>query len=198
MFIYLPFVVDGYRLALNKDPAFQVEETFLVPPGAMKLLPIFGKEPCSLSVGERYISFANDTICILSRIPANDGFNVDGAIPQSSLEEIDVNVDDFIGELKYLNEFLPGTCREAVRFDRGTLSLKTPAAECQSTLELSQIPQTVCGFSAKYMLDGLEQFHAKKVKTVLMGLTSPVSPILLTDDDSSDLAMVLPCRLKAA
>ena len=42
-----------------------------------------------------------------------------------------------------------------------------------------------------------EQFKAKKTPTVTMKVGHPHSPIILTDDES-DLAMVLPVRLKAA
>ncbi|CAN4028495.1 Transposon-encoded protein TnpW, partial [Dysosmobacter welbionis] len=49
------------------------------------------------------------------------------------------------------------------------------------------------GFNPKYLLEGLEQFKAKKVHTVTMKMGHPHSPIILTDN-KDDLAMVLPVR----
>ena len=45
------------------------------------------------------------------------------------------------------------------------------------------------------LLEGLEQFKAKKVHTVTMKMGHPHSPMILTDG-KDDLAMVLPVRLK--
>ena len=58
-------------------------------------------------------------------------------------------------------------------------------------------PITVRGFNPRYLLEGFGQFKAKKTPTVTMKVGHPHSPIILTDDES-DLAMVLPVRLKAA
>ena len=43
------------------------------------------------------------------------------------------------------------------------------------------------------MLEGLKQFQAKGVKTIVIQLTSPIAPIILTDY-AGDLAMILPHR----
>ena len=47
------------------------------------------------------------------------------------------------------------------------------------------------------LLEGLEQFKAKKTHTITMKMGHPYAPMILTDD-KDDLAMVLPVRLKEA
>lgn len=189
--------VDGYRLAVSRDSALQVEGVFFIPPGAMELLPVFGEEACALLVGEKYTAFEAGNIRIVAYIPKGDGLNIDAAIPKASREEHVLNIDALIPDLQYLGEFITAPDRQAVRLEENSMSLSTPVGECSVTLELQEPLKTVCGVNARYMLDGLKQFKAKKARTVTMGLSSPISPILLTDGDG-DLAMVLPMRLKDA
>jgi DNA polymerase III sliding clamp (beta) subunit (PCNA family) len=187
--------VDGYRLAVSRDPALHVEGVFFIPPGAMNLLPVLGNTSCTLLVGEKHIAFAANGVRIVTRIPKGDGLNVDAVIPKTSQEEHTVNVDTFIHDLQYLSEFITAPESQAVRFAEKTMSLSTPVGQCSVALELQQPLKTVCGFNGRYMLEGLKQFNAKKAHSITMGLSSPVAPILLTDGDG-DLAMVLPMRLK--
>jgi DNA polymerase III sliding clamp (beta) subunit (PCNA family) len=189
--------VDGYRLALSKDPSLTVKEKFLVPAEAMCLLPAFEKAPCRLVVGEQYVAFSNETVRVVSRIPAMDDLDIDAVVSRPSSEECTVSVNDFIGELNYLSEFINSRNRTPIRFEGGILSLHTPYGVCTSQLRLSSPMNTVIGFNARYMQEGLKQFQAKKTASVVMKMTSPCSPIVLTDN-ADDLALVLPCRLRDA
>lgn len=186
--------VDGYRLAVSRDPALQVEGVFFIPPGAMDLLPILGGTSCSLLVGKNHIAFEADGIRIVARVPDGDGLNVDAAIPKTSQEEHAVDVDTFIHDLQYLGEFITKPERQAVRLAGSSMSLSTPAGECSVVMDLKQPLKTICGFNVRHMLEGLTQFKAKRAHSVTMGLSSPVAPIILTDSDG-DLAMILPMRL---
>ena len=49
--------VDGHRLAMNRDEALCVDAPFHIPPGAMKLLPVFEGADCQLLVGKRCAAF---------------------------------------------------------------------------------------------------------------------------------------------
>ncbi len=185
--------VDGYRLAVNRDPALQVESVFFIPPSAMDLLPILGNTSCSLLVGEKHIAFEADNIRIVTRVPDGEGLNVDAAIPKMSQEEHTVDVDTLIHDLQYLGEFITNPASQAVRLAGNSMSLSTSEEECSVALELKEPLKTICGFNVRYMLEGLKQFKTKRVRTVTMGLSNPVAPIILTDGDG-DLAMILPMR----
>ncbi len=186
--------VDGYRLAVSRDPSLQVEGVFFIPPGAMDLLPVLGDMSCSLLVGKKHIAFETDNIRIVACVPDGEGLNVDAAIPKVSREEHTVDVDTLIHDLQYLGEFITNPERQAVRLAGSSMSLSTPVGECSVTLDLKEPLKTICGVNIWYMLEGLKQFKAKKAHTVTMGLSGPVSPIILRDEDG-DLAMVLPMRL---
>lgn len=187
--------VDGYRLAVSTDPGLTVEKPFFIPPEAMAELQMFKGQDCTLSVGQEWAAFENDSLRLLTRIPANDGLDIDQVIPKSFDTEYPVSVDTFWDEVKYLSEFVTAKNKAPIRFDGQTLALETEEGAYSSEVGLPAIP--IRGFNAKYLLDGLGQFKAKKVDTVTMKIGGPVSPILLTDD-GKDLAMVLPVRLKNA
>lgn len=186
--------VDGYRLAVSRDPALQVEGVFFIPPGAMDLLPVLGDTSCSLLVGKNHIAFEAGGIRIVTCTPDGKGLNVDAAIPKASQEEHTVDVDAFIHDLQYMGEFITKPERQAVRLAGSSMSLSTPAGECSVVMDLKQPLNTTCGFNVRYMLEGFKQFKAKKTHTVTMELSSPVSPIILRDEEG-DLALVLPMRL---
>lgn len=189
--------VDGYRLALSRDDSLCVDTSFFIPPGAMKLLPVFDGAVCTLSVGKHHAVFDNGSVRITTRMPEGEGLNFDAAIPKTCVEEHTIDISDFMGSLRYLNEFICHPTRDAVRFDGGVLSVKTVKGEYRSKLELDDAPKMVYGFNGGYMLDGLKQFQAKKLRVVAMQTGgNPYAPIVLTDQD--DIAMILPMRLNDA
>ena len=188
--------VDGYRLAVSKDESLQVGQPFYIPPGAMRLLSVFAGILCTLAVGTRYAAFGNDNVRVITRMPEGEGLDFDQAIPKTCGEEHTIDIADFMGSLRYLSEFMRDPDRDIIRFDSGVLSMSNVNGDYSARLVLNEIPRTVIGFRGCYMLDGLKQFHAKKLGSVAMRMTSAMSPIVLTD--AEDLAMVLPHRLESS
>lgn len=189
--------LDGYRAAISTDPSFHVEKPFFIPTPAMKLLSVFEGADCTLRLGERYAVFDNGSIKVITRIPGNDGLDMDKILSQPFSEECIIDVDAFIGELNYLKDISTAAEKAPIRFQNGTLSIQNTDGEYRAKLELNTVPQTICGFKAQYMLDGLKQFKAKNAKRITMRMTSPLQPIFLTDE-LDDTALVLPVRLKNA
>ena len=99
-------------------------------------------------------------------------------------------MDRLLDEVKYLNGFTTPKDRKPI-----TLSLETSGGTYLSKVGLP--PVEARGFNPKYLLEGLEQFKAKKTHTITMKMGHPYAPMILTDD-KDDLAMVLPVRLKEA
>ena len=188
--------VDGYRLAMNRDEVLCVDAPFHIPPGAMKLLPVFEGADCQLLVGKRRAAFDGGGIRIITRLPEGESLDFDAAIPQNYPEGHTVNISDFVRNLQYLEKFICDPVGEPVRFDSGVLLLHTRSGDYRSRLDMADAPRQEIGFRASYMLDGLQQFQAKKLDTVSMQMSTPVSPIILTDQ--VDTALVLPFRLKRA
>ena len=154
---------------------------------------MFKDQDCTISVGEEWAAVESETLRVLTRIPGYDGFDVERAIPTSFSTEYPVDVDQLLDEVRYLNGFITAKTRKPIRFDGGTLSLETPGGTYLSEVGLP--PVEARGLNPKYLLEGLEQFKAKKVHTVTMKMGHPHSPMILTDG-KDDLAMVLPVRLK--
>lgn len=186
--------VDGYRMAVSRDKSLRVEKPFLIPPAAMKLLPLFEGVESRLSVGKKYVVIDSGYTRVMARMPEGDSLDFDAAIPDTFKEEHPVDITGFMDDLRYLSEFIQFPSREYVRFQDGVLSVETAKGSYSSKLKLAEIPATVCGFNGGYMMDALKQFQAKKLATVTMRMSSAVSPIIMSDGE--DLAMVLPMRLK--
>ena len=187
--------LDGYRLALSADPALTVKTPFFIPVEAMSELQMFKGQSCTLCVGEKYASFENEALRLLTRIPENDHLDIDHMIPSRLEEEFLVPVEPLWAEVKYLSEAASKKDRKPIRFNGQTMELETSDGLYSAKVGLP--PITVRGFNPRYLLEGFGQFKAKKTPTVTMKVGHPHSPIILTDDES-DLAMVLPVRLKAA
>ena len=187
--------LDGYRLALSADPALTVKAPFFIPVEAMSELQMFKGQSCTLCVGEKYALFENETLRLLTRIPENDHLDIDRMIPSRFEEEFIVPVEPLWEEVKYLSEAANKKERQPIRFNGQTMELETADGLYAANVGLP--PITVRGFNPRYLLEGFGQFKAKKAPTVIMKVGHPHSPIILTDDES-DLAMVLPVRLKAA
>lgn len=185
--------VDGYRLAVSADPNLTVEKPFFIPPAAMAELQMFRGQDCTLSVGEKWAAFENESIRLFTRIPCNDGLDIDNVIPTAFYGEYPISVSAFWDEVKYLSEFITAKNRKPIRFNGLSLALETEEGSYSSAVGLPYIP--VRGFNARYLLDGLGQFKAKKADTITMKVGHPLSPVVLTDG-GNDLAMVLPVRLK--
>ena len=187
--------MDGYRLAMSADPSLNVGKPFYIPPEVMAELQMFKDQDCTISVGKEWAVFENESLRVATRTPGYDGFDVEKAIPTSFSTEYLVDVDQLLDEVKYLNGFSTPKDRKPIRFDGGTLSLETSGGTYLSKVGLP--PVEARGFNPRYLLEGLEQFKAKRVHTVTMKMGHPHSPMILTDG-KDDLAMVLPVRLKEA
>ena len=73
--------VDGYRMAVSRDKSLRVEKPFLIPPAAMKLLPLFEGVESRLSVGEKYVVIDSGCTRVIVRMPEGDSLDFDAAIP---------------------------------------------------------------------------------------------------------------------
>ncbi|MFR8542907.1 MAG: hypothetical protein ACLVD8_26520 [Enterocloster sp.] len=137
----------------------------------MAELTMFKDQDCTISVGEEWAAVESETLRVLTRIPGYDGFDVERAIPTSFSTEYPVDVDQLLDEVRYLNGFITAKTRKPIRFDGGTPLLKHQEAPISPRSACS--PVEARGLNPKYLLEGLEQFKAKKVHTVTMKMGHP-------------------------
>lgn len=184
--------MDGYRVALNTDDVMDVRKPFILPMGAMALLPLFGDNQISIEVGEIWCMLRSPSLSLATRMLDFDVIDFNGFIPTDIKDAYDVNVKQFADELKYLGALLPEKVNLPIKFSDGVLTVSTPNGEHQTAIGLSAPAGMEYGFDWRYMLDALGQF--KGVETVTVKVSAPLSPIVLTDG-GADLALVMPVKL---
>lgn len=187
------WALEGRRAGCCDGSGLDVKTPFMVGVPALEHLKVFGDCDIQIDVTENWITFRNECIRLTAhRVSNATPLIYEKIAPQNWKEEICFNRKDFVQALKYLLARTGKTDRPYVRFDNGTLTLRS--TECCYKTEIPIAPQSsiVFNFNAKLMLDALMQF--KKQKTVAMRLTSPLGAILLVAGNSS--AIVLPVRLK--
>lgn len=190
------FGVDGYRLAWDVDDNLTVRQPFMVLPGALEYLKVFGNQDITVSMGVNYLQMTDGTTSIQTRIEGPNVFNVDGAIPQKFQEEFYVWPAEFLRELDYLKKLTHSTGSAYVRFSNGTLLILTPSGGYRTEIQIDGESSISFGFELRYMLDALRQFRGEPV--VKMKVNSSVAPIILEAEGRNDFAMVLPVRMKQA
>lgn len=184
--------MDGYRVALNTDAAMDVRKPFILPMGAMALLPLFGGAEISIEVGEKWCMLRSPSLSLTTRMLDFDVIDFNSFIPANVKDAYDVNVKQFAGELKYLGALLPEKVNTPIRFSDGVLTVSTSNGEHQTAIGLSAPAGMEYGFDWRYMLDALGQF--KGAETVTVKVSAPLSPIALTDG-GADVALVMPVNL---
>jgi len=182
---------DGFRMAMNTDVSLTVNREIVVPQEAMNLLSIFDKNiNINMLVNHKYLSFSNDNTIIISRLIEGNFPKTDSIIPQNSNEEYNIGTKEFENQLKYLNEFTDKQ-NNIIKFKNGILSTHNNG-EYTSQVDFGQESDIIYGFKCNYMLDAIGQF--KNADIINYKIISKVAPIVITD--GSDLALVLPWRLK--
>ena len=183
--------LDGYRLAINTDENLMVNREFIIPQEAMKLLNIYDKNTSlQMKVNHKQVLFTDGKITLITRLLEGEYIKTQDIIPQDSKEEYDINIKQYVNELKYLNEFTD-KIKPYIKFEKGSLTSKNENGEYSSNVDFGKDSNIMYGFNCDYMLEALNQF--KDVDKVSYKLNSSVAPILITNEN--DLALVLPVRL---
>lgn len=198
--------VDGYRLALRREPVEGAGEacSFIVPGSALSdLEKLCGAtdEKVQISLGSKHISFTLGETVLVSRrlegeflnykktVPANFNITVqtERSMLQRTVERVSLIIDDKI--------------KNPIRCIFGDNEVRIVCATSLGKAE------DVCGvdgnggdleigFNNRYLLDALKAAPAEEINVCLNTGASPcvISP---ADGDQSFLYMILPVRLKA-
>lgn len=198
--------VDGYRLALRREPVEGAGEacSFIVPGSALSdLEKLCGAtdEKVQISLGSKHISFTLGETVLISRrlegeflnykktVPAN--FNVtvqtERSVLQRTVEQVSLIIDDRI--------------KNPIRCIFGDNHVRV---FCATSLGKADVVCDVdgnggdleIGFNNRYLLDALKAAPAEEISVCLNTGASPcvICPV---DGDQSFLYMILPVRLKA-
>ena len=199
--------VDGYRLALRREPLESVEGdaafSFVVPGSALKEVEKIcsGEGSVSISQGARHILFQVDgTILVCRRlegeflayrktIPRNNPIQLtcDSRTLRASIERVSLIISEKLkSPLRCL--FGDGVVSISTRTSIGDASDQCPITGDGKNLEI--------GFNNRYLMETLSAAPAEKLKLELSSGTAPCL-VLPTEGEENFLYMVLPVRLKA-
>ena len=199
--------VDGYRLALRREPLNKSdvpELSFVVPGTALNEVERIisdGDGQVSIKLGSKHILFAIDDTLLISRRLEGDFLNYKNSLPQQAKYNIKVEKDELIAAVERVSLIISDKLKSPVRciFGEGIVKLHSASAlgkasdECATGGDGENLE---IGFNDRYLLEALKAAPADDVK---LELNSGVTPCIISPADEAQnfLYMILPVRLKA-
>ncbi len=198
--------VDGYRLAVRKEPIeARVDAPFsFVVPGAtlkelVRILPD-GDDPVSVFPERRNGQFEFGRTTVTTRLLEGEFLNYRQSIPTGMPVRMTVSKTEFVDAVERVSLIISERLKNPVRclFSGDTLQLTCMTAMGRSFDEIN-IPfcpdPLEIGFNNRYLLDALRACPGEEV---VLELKSGLSPMLFKPvEGDSFVYLVLPVRLKA-
>ena len=201
--------VDGYRLALRREPIQENSELRFVVPGktlkeVLRLLPpttLDSQETIQISAGMRHIIFNVNNYFIVSRLLEGEFLDYKATIPENSEFDVKISTPKFIESIERVSLLISDRLKSPVKCvfssDRTFLSCNTfmgkSSDEISCTSNLTE--DLEIAFNSKYMLDALKNTGCDEINICLNGPLSPIK--ILPREGNSFLFLVLPVRIKA-
>jgi len=199
--------VDGYRLALRREPLVNEDVSnlsFVVPGtalGEVERIASDGDGSITITLGTKHIMFTIGETMLLSRRLEGEFLNYKNSIPQSAKYQFKVEKSELIDAVERVSLIINDKMRSPVKcvFGDGVLNLFSSSAlgkasdECGMDGDGEEIE---IGFNDKYFLEALK---AAPTDVVTLELSSGVTPCIISpaDENNNFLYMILPVRLKA-
>lgn len=198
--------VDGYRLALRKEPIKEDLELSFVVPGktlreVLRLLPDDDDEQVTISAGMTHIIFSVGDYTVVSRLLDGEFLDYHSTIPKNSEKEVFANTNDFIECIERVSLLITDRLKSPVKCMFGKshihLSCCTSIGKADDELQCTSTTsdELEIAFNNRYMADALKNSETDEIKITLNG---PLNPIKITNkDETSFIFIVLPVRVKA-
>ena len=200
--------VDGYRLALRREPVAKTEMgkvDFVVPGTALseveRIAAPEGEGLVKITLGTKHVMFTLGSTMLISRRLEGEFLNYRNSIPQASKYSIEVDKRTIMSTIERVSLIISDKYKSPVRcifqdnamkvFTATTLGRATDECPVDGDGEGLEI-----GFNNRYILEALKAAPADSVR---LQLSTGVSPCVIvpTDDSRNFLYMVLPVRLRA-
>ena len=195
--------VDGYRLAVRREPVdFSEDLSFVVPGKTLsELLKLIkdSEEPVEISAGRRHILFKIDNYTVISSLLEGEFLNYKAAIPPESQTEVVLKTREAIDSVERVSLLITDRLKSPIRclFDNNEVKLNctTSMGRASDQLDVEMTGQSVeIGFNNRYLLEALRNTECDEVKVQLGGPLSPMK--VVPKEGDSFLFLVLPVRLK--
>ena len=196
--------VDGYRLAVRREPVdFNEDLSFVVPGKTLsELLKLIkdSEEPVEISAGRRHILFKIDNYTVISSLLEGEFLNYKAAIPPESQTEVVLKTREAIDSVERVSLLITDRLKSPIRclFDNNEVKLNctTSMGRASDQLDVEMTGQSVeIGFNNRYLLEALRNTECDEVKVQLGGPLSPMK--VVPKEGDSFLFLVLPVRLKS-
>lgn len=196
--------VDGYRLAVRREPVdFSEDLSFVVPGKTLsELLKLIkdSEEPVEISAGWRHILFKIDNYTVISSLLEGEFLNYKAAIPPESQTEVVLKTREAIDSVERVSLLITDRLKSPIRclFDNNEVKLNctTSMGRASDQLDVEMTGQSVeIGFNNRYLLEALRNTECDEVKVQLGGPLSPMK--VVPKEGDSFLFLVLPVRLKS-
>ena len=200
--------VDGFRLALKKEPV-DIEENFkfVVPAKTLgEIVKLLSKinideenNDIKLNISPKHISFLIDGYEFISRLLEGEFLDYENAIPKDSQTMINIETRDFLDTMNRASIIINERAKSPIRctFEDNIVKIfcETALGKINDEVDCEiEGPAVKIGFNNKYMADALKASECDKIKIQLNGPISPIKIIPFEDDNF--LFLVLPVRLK--
>lgn len=196
--------VDGYRLAVRREPVeFSDSLDFVVPGKTLSEILKLIKEtddPVEISAGRRHILFKIDNYTVISSLLEGEFLNYKAAIPPESQTEVVLKTREAIDSVERVSLLITDRLKSPVRclFNENEIKLNctTPMGRASDQIDVEMTGQSVeIGFNNRYLLEALRNTECDEVKVQLGGPLSPMK--VVPKEGDSFLFLVLPVRLKS-
>ncbi len=195
--------VDGYRLALRKEPFIADQETSFIVPGktlgeVSKLLKEEDEEVCMV-VSKKHIIFRIGGYHVISRLLEGDFLDYNAAIPKTEKTTVEVSTRQLIEGIERTSLLISDRLRSPLKVnmveDKIKISCNTTMGKAYDEVDCKiNGDATNMGFNNKYLLDALKASDCDMVKLQINGPVSPMRVVPL--EGESFLFLVLPVRVK--
>jgi len=199
--------VDGYRLALRREPLGSSDIpalSFVVPGSALnevEKIASDGDGVISITLGQKHILFSIGDTLLISRRLEGEFLNYKNSIPQSAKYQIKVEKDELISAVERVSLIISDKMKSPVRcvFGDGVVNMFSASSLGKASDECVIIgngDDLEIGFNDKYLTEALKAAPADEIT---LELNSGVTPCIISpaDDRNNFLYMILPVRLKA-
>ncbi|MBQ8599321.1 MAG: DNA polymerase III subunit beta [Oscillospiraceae bacterium] len=195
--------VDGYRLALRKEPFIADQDYSFIVPGktlgeVSKLLKEEENEVCMV-VSSKHIVFKIDGYQVISRLLEGDFLDYNAAIPKTEKTSIEVSTRLLIEGIERTSLLISDRLKSPLKLNMSDEKIRI---SCNTTMGKAY-DEVDCkidgdginmGFNNKYLLDALKASDCDMVKLLVNGPVSPMRVVPL--EGESFLFLVLPVRVK--
>jgi len=199
--------VDGYRLALRREPMENSDDSnlsFVVPGTALSEVEKIVSDNDAMvriTLGTKHIMFSIGDTLLISRKLEGEFLNYKNSIPQDAKFQLTVEKDELISAVERVSLIISDKLKSPVKcvFGDGVVNLFSASSLGKASDECiieGNGEELEIGFNDKYLLEALKAAPSDRVN---LELNTGVTPCIISpaDEENNFLYMILPVRLKA-